>query len=357
MIKYLGSKRALLDPITQLINLFPELTSIADLFSGTSRCGHAFKKMGRRVVSNDHNCYAYTLAQCYVAADREKVERDAQILIKEFNRLSGSPGYFTETFCERARFFQPFNGERVDAIREAIEARGLPPDLKAILLTSLMEAADRVDSTCGIQMAYVKRWARRSERAIELRMPDVLPSVPAGPCRAYQLEAIDAAREESVEIAYLDPPYNQHSYLSNYHIWESLVRWDKPEVYGVACKRVDCRERKSPYNTKRGCHDALSQLIAVIDAPLLIVSFNNEGFIGREEMEQLLSSRGEVHVWEHAFRRYIGAQIGIHNPSGERVGEVSHTKNKEFLYVVLTDKLLDRIPDVRSRLASLNQDA
>lgn len=353
MIKYLGSKRALLDEITCLMSLFPELSSVTDLFSGTSRCGHAFKKLGRQVFSNDHNTYAHTLAQCYVAADRELIEKDAIRLIDELNALPGSPGYFTETFCREARFFQPFNGERVDAIRNELDRRSLSPELRAVLLTSLMEAADRVDSTCGIQMAYVKQWAKRSFNPLKMRMPNVLPSVSAGPCYAFQLEALEAARQITSDIAYLDPPYNQHSYLSNYHIWETLIRWDQPEAYGVARKRVDCRERKSLFNTKRGCHEALKDVIREVQAKLLVVSFNNEGFIDRPTMEALLSTRGEVLVWEHAFRRYIGSQIGIHNPKGERVGGVSHTQNKEYLYVVLTEELLDMIPDARQRLESL----
>ena len=62
-------------------------------------------------------------------------------------------------------------------------------------------------------------------------------------------------------MAYLDPPYNQHSFLRNYHIWETLVRWDEPEVYGVACKRIDCKERGSDYNSKRRIKTALAGLL------------------------------------------------------------------------------------------------
>ena len=161
--------------------------------------------------------------------------------MSEFNALRGSPGYFTETFCVRSRFFQPKNGERIDAIREAIAARGLAPELEAVMLVSLMEAADRVDSTTGLQMAYLKQWAPRAHRDLELRVPDVLPRAANGKGRATCLDALEAAAALEADVAYVDPPYNQHSYLGNYHVWESLVRWDKPEVYGVACKRSDVK--------------------------------------------------------------------------------------------------------------------
>ena len=336
MIKYIGSKRTLLPVVLEAVAAVPDATTVVDLFSGTSRVGHALKGAGYKVIANDHNSYAATLARCYVGADLETVERDANALIREFNALPGEAGWFTQTFCEDSRFFQPKNGARVDAIREAIARKQLEPELEAVVLVALMEAADRVDSTCGLQMAYLKQWAARASNDLELRLPKVLPRSVHGKSEVHQLEAIDAATRLTADIVYLDPPYNQHSYLSNYHVWESLVLWDKPEVYGIACKRVDCRTRKSPFNSKRKFPEALSELIAAVDAKVLLVSFNNEGYIERPEMEALLSSRGRVTVLSHDYKRYVGAQIGIYNPSGEKVGAVSHLRNLEYLYVVET---------------------
>ena len=81
----------------------------------------------------------------------------------------------------------------------------------------------------------------------------------------------------------------------------------------------------------------MQTLIDALDARHVIVSFNNEGYIAREEMESLLASRGEVLVIEKDFKRYVGAQIGIHNLRGDKVGTVSHLRNKEFIYVVTED--------------------
>lgn len=355
MIKYLGSKRTLIPTLLEILQTFPRLSHIGDVFSGTSRVGQACKRAGYRVTANDHNTYAHCLAQCYVASDLEEVEGPAKKLISEFNQLPGSPGYFTDMFCEQARFFQPKNGARVDAIREAIHAKGLPPKLHAVVLTSLMEAADRVDSTCGLQMAYVKKWATRSFNDLEMRMPDVVARSPHGPCQALQLDALEAVGHMDVDIAYLDPPYNQHSYLSNYHIWESLVLWDKPEAYGIARKRIDCRTRKSSYNSKRSHHAAFAELIAGVQAPLIVVSFNNEGYQSRNEMEQMLACHGNVFVVTKDFKRYVGAQIGVYNPKGDRVGKVSHLRNEEYIYLVARPDFLARVPDALNRLGSLAQ--
>lgn len=349
MIKYLGSKRLLVPAILGAVRAVPGTATVLDLFSGTSRVGMALKGAGYRVIANDHNAYATTLARGYVAADREELLEDATRLVRELDALPGRAGYFTETFCVRSRFFQPKNGERVDAIREAIAGKGLAPELEAVLLVSLMEAADRVDSTTGVQMAYLKEWAPRAFNDLELRVPALLPRACHGKGEAHGLDALDAAGLAEVDLAYLDPPYNQHSYLGNYHVWESLVRWDKPATYGVACKRADCRARRSAFNSRPGFVATFRELVVRLQARAIVVSFNDEGYVARDEMEALLGElwggAAAVTTLEHDFKRYVGAQIGIHNPRGERVGTVSHLRNKEFLYVVTP-------PDVRLELPS-----
>lgn len=364
MIKYIGSKRTLIPVILDAVREAGAepagvgVRSVVDLFSGTSRVGHALKAAGYRVLANDHNAYAATLARCYVQADAEDVLGDAERLVGEFNaRLRGGwggAGYFTETFCVKSRFFQPKNGERIDAIREAIAGMGLEPELEAVMLVSLMEAADRVDSTTGLQMAYLKSWAPRAFNDLELRVPLVLPRSRHGKGRATCLDAIEAAGLLEADVAYIDPPYNQHSYLGNYHVWESLVRWDKPEVYGVACKRVDVRERQSVFNSRPRFAGEMRRLLEAVRAPVLVVSFSNEGYLGREEMESMLAGlwggEGRVTTIENDFKRYVGAQIGIYNPSGEKVGRVSHLRNKEYVYVVARQDLAERLGPMHARL-------
>lgn len=339
MIKYLGSKRTLLTRIVELVNSLPESRSVVDLFSGTSRVGHALKRAGYQVFANDHNAYAACLARCYVQSDREDHLADATRLVREFNSLAGRPGYFTETFCEKSRFFKPKNGERVDAIRERIDQLSLDEELRSIMIVSLMEAADRVDSTTGVQMAYLKSWAARASNDLCLRVPELLPRSKFGKGRALALDASLAINELQADVVYVDPPYNQHKYLGNYHIWESLVLWDKPDVYGIACKRVDCKDRSSEFNSRPRALAAFRQIIEQARARFLVVSFSNEGYHSYDDIFELLQSRGDVASVEVDFKRYVGAQIGIYSPSGQVVGEVSHLRNKEYIFVVGIDGL------------------
>lgn len=335
MIKYIGSKRALLGHVTAAISAsLPEGGTVCDLFSGSARVGHALKRQGFRVWSNDHNAYAHTLATAYVQADHERWHDRAEAVLAELRAVKPEAGWFTRAYCEDARFFHPDNGAVIDAMRDRIAALSLEPELEAIALVSLMEAADRVDSTAGLQMAYMKSWASRALKPLELRMPDVLPGVAAGACKATHADAVEIAPQIEADLVYLDPPYNQHSYLGNYHCWESLVLWDKPETYGVANKRIDVKTRKSAFNSRPGIAPALEAVIAGLKAPNLVVSFNDEGYLGRDQLVAMLSGRGEVQVIEIQRPRYVGARIGIHNPKGEKVGAVGRLKNVEYLFVV-----------------------
>src|SRR2546421_3257667 len=165
-----------------------------------------------------------------------------------------------------------------------------------------------------------------------LRVPELL----SGAGLAVRADALDGAGTlPSCNIASLDPPYNQHRYFTNYHVWETLVAWDAPEHYGVACKRIDARDdvTKSAFNQRRAMPDALRRVIADVDARVVVVSYNDESWVTVDELREWCAVHGHVEVLSFDSRRYVGAQIGIHNPQGERVGTVSHVRNREYVVI------------------------
>lgn len=340
MIKYLGSKRALV-PVLGDMAVATGAREAVDLFTGTTRVAQEFKRRGLAVTATDLATYSGVLSDCYIATDLDDV--DVQDLDNELKRLAALPGksgYFTRTFCEESRFFQPKNGARVDAIRDELETMRDHPWFP-ILLTSLMLAADRVDSTTGLQMAYLKQWAPRAHNDLELRRPDLLRGS-GTTVVGNAMETIDTLPR--TDLMYLDPPYNQHRYFTNYHIWETLVRWDAPEYYGDACKRIDSRDdtTRSVFNSKREMPLAMQSIIERARAEVLIVSYNDESWITAEAMMRSLRDAGydDVRMVEFDSKRYVGAQIGIYNPSGEKVGRVSHLRNTEYVFVAgPTDKV------------------
>lgn len=333
MIKYIGSKRTLVSRIADIAARLPGAGTACDIFTGTTRVAQGLKAAGFQVTANDLATYSEVLGICYIEADREALDlATIEEKLRYLEALPGVDGYFTETFCVESRYFQPHNGRRIDAMRAAIDEIAGDRVEHGILLTSLMEGADRVDSTTGLQMAYLKEWAPRSYNDIELRVPHVTD----GGGTALRGDANELANETtgSFDLVYIDPPYNQHSYFSNYHIWETLVRNDQPDTYGIARKRLDCKTNKSAYNSKRLAWAAFTELIASVEAPYLLVSFNNEGYFSAAEISGLLATKGETAVLPVDFKRYVGAQIGIHNLRGEKVGKVSHLRNKEYLFLV-----------------------
>ena len=187
-------------------------------------------------------------------------------------------------------------------------------------------------------MAYLKSWAPRSYNELALRLPEPV----AGPAGSVsRLDANVLAPDLDVDLVYIDPPYNQHSFFSNYHVWETLVRWDAPESYGVANKRVDCREQperlqlqaaaRPPRSRscwrrsgRRGCWSR-SRTRGFTMPARSPSSFPGIGYVGRIDVDS---------------KRYVGAQIGIYNPSGEKVGTVSRLRNREILLIAGPDRLL-----------------
>jgi adenine-specific DNA-methyltransferase len=334
LIKYIGSKRRLL-PVLGDIAQAVEARTAVDLLTGTTRVAQEFKRRGITVTAADIATYSEVLAQCYIATDSTEVDKQGLAdVLAELMALPGVPGYFTKTFCEDARYFQPKNGARVDAMRDHVHERYQDSPLFPILLTAIMLAADRVDSTTGVQMAYLKQWAPRAHNDIQLRTPELLP----GPGHAVQGDARDLVKTlPRTDLAYLDPPYNQHRYFTNYHVWETLVRWDAPEHYGIACKRVDSRddETKSIFNKKREMPVALRELILGVNAEVVVVSYNDESWVTAEQMMEWLSEacHEDVRMLAYDHKRYVGAQIGIYNPSGHKVGRVSHLRNIEYVFV------------------------
>jgi adenine-specific DNA-methyltransferase len=341
-IKYIGSKRRLVPVLGELATAAGAATAL-DVFTGTTRVAQELKSRGIVTTALDTATYSEVFARCYIETDGDDVSaRGIADAVAHLSSLDGTPGYFTDAFCVRSRYFQPFNGERIDAIRNAIEDEYKGTPLYPILLTSLIEAADRVDSTTGIQMAYVKQWAPRSFRPLELRVPDLL----RGPGHALRGDACELVGSlGAFDLAYLDPPYNQHRYFTNYHIWETLVRWDAPEHYGVACKRIDARsdETKSVFNSRRTMASALGQVVRDVRADVVIVSYNNEAWITLDELRDMCACHGTVEVIAFDSKRYVGAQIGVYNPSGERVGQVSHLRNVEYLVLAGRGRLVRRL--------------
>lgn len=346
MIKYIGSKRRMIGHIIDILRA-SDATSLFDGFTGTTRVAQAAKRDGLHVIANDLEEYSNLFAQCYIATDADECDMgEIDDAIAELSALPGTDGYVTETFCREARFFQPKNGMRIDAMRERIEEEYKGTYLYPILLTSLIEAADKVDSTVGVQMAYLKQWAARSYNDIKLQRPELIPGHGEALCTDI-FDAMDAVQH--TDVFYLDPPYNQHNYRANYHIWETLAVWDKPAHYGVACKRDDVRDgiTKSEFNSKATANESIRRMIMKSHGrcDVLVVAYNDESWMSKAAMLDAFDAAGfdKTIVLAYEQGRYVGSQIGIYNPSGEIVGTAGKRTNHELMFVGGTEQKIGSI--------------
>ncbi|CAB4628805.1 unannotated protein [freshwater metagenome] len=344
MIKYLGSKRSLM-PVLETLFRTTQARTALDLFTGTTRVAQALKQQSMHVTAVDTASYSEVFAKTWIELDASTVNLvELEEAVTRLNNLRGSAGYFTKAFCEQARYFQPKNGERIDSIRAVIESDYRQSWLYFPLLASLLVAADKIDSTTGVQMAYLKSWSRRSSADLELKVPELMP----GSGKSLRADANSAIESlPAVELAYLDPPYNQHRYFGNYHIWETLVRWDSPETYGIANKRLDTRdaENKSQFNSKLTMPAALGQLITNLKTETLVLSYNNESWLSRRELTDMCAKFGAVEILDFDFKRYVGSQIGGYNQSGELVGKPGAKRNLEHIVLAGSSRIVAELVD------------
>lgn len=334
MVKLIGSKRALVPLIVEIFKALrgvrPEVRRVMDAFSGSARVGHALKGAGFYVVAVDELRFAHVLADALVGTDAllYPAERITPLL-RQAEALPPVGGWFAELYGRCAPFFSEENAMRIEAVRRWIDGFE-DPKLRSVLLTALLLGADRVDATLGLQMAYLKTLPPRAKRPLRLPYPPLLP----GGGEALLGDALEAVRgADGIQAFYLDPPYSAHSYLGNYHVWETLVAYDRPPVYGKAKKRLEVRERKSPFTLKTQAEEALRRLLAPLEGKAFLLSYSDEGLVPISRLWEMVASTGYALAVATPHRRYVGAKVGIHNPRGERVGRPGRAWNTEYLFL------------------------
>ena len=130
--------------------------------------------------------------------------------------------------------------------------------------------------------------------------------------KTIRADAVDISKTLGrFDLAYLDPSYNQHRYFTNYHIYETLVAWDEPDHYGIACKRIDSRDEatKSIFNKKREMPQALHKTVRNLDTEFLLLSYNNEAWLSMDQLLEMCSHYEVVKALSFDSKRYVGAQI------------------------------------------------
>ena len=336
LITYIGNKRALLGHIGRAVDtvkrrLGKSRLRVFDAFSGSGVVSRFLKAHADFLVTNDIEQYAEVTSRCYL---RNKNTVDLPYLADAAAHLNNTvltahlpPGFIEGLYSPRdatrittvdRAFYTPSNARRLDNYRRLID--DLPIDVKEMLLGPLLSQASIRANTAGVFKGFYKdrrtrvgRFGGTGADALSRITGDIVlepPVLSNFECEC-QIERGDtntvAKRLRSLDLAYIDPPYNQHPYGSNYFMLDLIVRYERPErISRVSGIPTDWQ--RSGYNVRAKSMLLLADLLESLDAPFLLVSFNNEGFIAPEQMRRLLERLGSVRVIEVPYNAFRGSR-------------------------------------------------
>lgn len=311
-IKYAGSKLKLIPYIVDIICSLDNIKNVLDGFSGTTRVSQAFAQLGYNTTSNDISVWSEVFATCYLKAD--KPTEFYQHIIDELNSLNGIDGWFTEHYggddVSSKKPFQKKNTRKLDAIRCAIDKMQLEWEDKCVVLTSLILAMDKVDSTLGHYAAYLSKWSKRSYNDLLLKVPYRYKV--KGKNDVLRGDVFDVVQNDEFDFAYFDPPYGSNNdkmpssrvrYQSYYHLWTSVIKNDHAELFGKAARREDTRDKNAISTFEEFRRDAggkfialeaLKKLIGTTKSRYILLSYSSGGRATKEELHDIITQSGKL---------------------------------------------------------------
>lgn len=333
-IKYAGSKRKLIPDILNIVSRLPVRTAL-DACSGSTRVAQALARNGLRTTANDIAVWSQVFGQCYLLSAED--EEFYAPLLAYLNALPPEHGWFSEHYggdgsqvCSdagdgRKKLWQWQNTRKLDAIRSELDRLSLSEIQRSVLLTALILALDRVDSSVGHQVSYLKRWASRSYQTLSLRLPLLIPAAAQQGHRVLRSDLFDLLASESADLIYLDPPYGSGNermppsrvrYASYYHVWTTLCLNDRPSVQGRAARRADCSDptsssifeeyHRNPESGRWIALEAMERALRSARCAYLLLSYSSQGRVSRDDLAGMISDLGyEFRVFEKSHRDHV----------------------------------------------------
>ena len=311
-IKYAGSKLKILPYIVEILSDLENVKNVLDGFSGSTRVSQAFAQLGYNTTSSDIAIWSEVFANCYLLST--KPDKYYQEIIDHLNCLKGYDGWYTEHYGAEItgtkRPFQAKNTRRLDAIRDEIENLNLEWVDKCVILTSLIYALDSVDSTLGHYVAYLSEWSPRSHKDMVLKLPTRFIS--SGKHEVIRGDIFEIISNKKFDLAYFDPPYGSNNekmppsrvrYASYYHIWTTIIKHDKPVVFGKVNRREDSRDGVAASVFEEFRKDekgsfiamqALRKLIKETKTRYVLLSYSSGGRATKQELNDIINESGKL---------------------------------------------------------------
>ncbi len=314
--RYLGNKYKLLPFIKNVVNTECEnVHSIADIFAGTGAVCSAFTK--KQIITNDLLYSNYICNLAWFGKERYRSDIIVDHIMAYNALLIDDDNYMTENFSDT--FFSRADCAKIGYIRENIErifADGLIQEReRAILITSLLYAMDKIANTCGHYDAYIRNNVYK--KSLELCVPEASNENHSGNV-SYNMDANALVRTIAADLVYIDPPYNSRQYSDAYHVLENVAMWEKPAVYGIA-RKMDRSKIKSAYCTKNAT-PTFEQLIKDIKSKYILFSYNNMASKGNdrsnakiadEDIVRVLENKGQLQVFTEHYKAFTAGKSHI----------------------------------------------
>lgn len=321
-MRYIGGKRLLLDDIQRVIEVNTNSVSkVIDVFSGSGAVSKRFKEQGYSVVSNDFLYFSYVLNRGTIDLNYVPTFKNLGIVnpIEYLNNLRIEDtdiclencfiykNYSPNDDCARM-YFQNKNAIKIDIIRITIETwhknKKINDDEYFYLLSSLIEAVPYVSNITGVYGAYLKEWDIRTYNDLKLKNPKIIFSEKES--ESFNLNCNDLLNSVSADLLYADPPYNSRQYLPNYHVLETIAKYDYPLISGVTgMRKYD--NQKSEFCQKSKVRYAFEELIKKAKVKYIIISYNNESLLSTAELVNICKKYAKKDTFkliEIDYRRY-----------------------------------------------------
>lgn len=308
-MNYIGSKQSLLDFLEPTIEEFTGYKEgdgfvFGDLFAGTGVVGQRYKEKGHSVISNDIQYYSYVLNKHYI----ENIPELDNSLLEYFNNLNPVKGFIYNNYCEGSgsgrNYFTNENGMKCDAVRIELErlyrAGEINDNLYFYYLASLINSIDKYANTASVYGAFLKHIKKPAQKEFIL---ELLPVGNGNIGKVYNEDINELIKKVGGDVLYIDPPYNNRQYCSNYHVLETIAKYDTPKLRGVTGLR-DETYQKSKYCSKRTVIDIFEDLIKNADFKYIILSYNNEGLMDLKTIKDIMSKYGEYDFFTKEYRRF-----------------------------------------------------
>lgn len=316
--RYLGNKYRLLPFIKSVVeNECEDVNVIADIFAGTGAVASAFED--KQLITNDIMYSNYICNYAWFSSEQYSMKK-LEAIIDQYNSLRvNEDNYMTENFADT--YFSREDCSKIGFIREDIEKSFKNKEInfreRAILLTSLLYAMDKIAKTCGHYDAY--------RRGVEFDMHLELSLPLAGEENneenvCYNIDSNELVKDMYADLVYIDPPYNSRQYCDAYHLLENVARWEKPEVFGVA-RKMDRTKLKSKYCT-RSAAKAFEELVDNLHCKYILFSYNNMATKGNDrsnakisddDIYRILNKKGKVKVFSEDYKAFSAGKSDIEN--------------------------------------------